>query len=403
MKKLLLFPLLTFIFSSLLFSQSAVTEKKFIKGSLSEKIKIIENLEEKESVLIPQKALFFAIENAASLSSDDELRTLVKAAVKALPDDPEKIKKIKTSTQKSISENLMTVFKLFKNTELRSAVMEKLALYSRDSLPLVVSFLNDYLETAFKTDASAENVLEEAIVALGKIGNEASLTIIYNIWAKKIWPEYQESAGVALVSLAQDSFSDVIKIFSLSQIADSAHFFALLRKSSKISQNFLCEVAENAILIAINNAEKLKAFDKDSPKFFASFQLETQEVLCEHKWSHAAQVINSNVLLAKKAWNDGSMKESDFIRIIESSVRIPSQALAQSLTDMLSECNGKVEQAGKDGNASMPAKSVVLALISALGELGDKTAFDTLLFVTYLSYPLDVIDAAKASLAKLNW
>ena len=70
---------------------------------------------------------------------------------------------------------------------------------------------------------------------------------------------------------------------------------------------------------------------------------------------------------------------------------------------MLSECNGKVEQAGKDGNASMPAKSVVLALISALGELGDKTAFDTLLFVTYLSYPLDVIDAAKASLAKLNW
>ena len=51
----------------------------------------------------------------------------------------------------------------------------------------------------------------------------------------------------------------------------------------------------------------------------------------------------------------------------------------------------------------MPARSVVLALISALGEMGDKTAFDALLFVTYLSYPIDVIDAAKASLAKLNW
>jgi hypothetical protein len=69
---------------------------------------------------------------------------------------------------------------------------------------------------------------------------------------------------------------------------------------------------------------------------------------------------------------------------------------------MLSECNGKVESFAQ-GDSKMPAKSVVLALIFALGELGDKTAFDTLLYVTYISYPLEVIDAAKASLAKLQW
>lgn len=403
MKKCFIIATFFLLFSHHIFSDTAQTEKNFIKGSLSEKIKIIENLQEKETVLIPQKALLFAIEHSASLSNDEDLIKLVIAAVNALPGEPEKIKVITPATQKSVSENLMTVFKLFKKNELRSAVMGKLELYSHDSIPLVVTFLNDYLETSFKTGAASEDVLEGAIVTIGRIGNEASLTIMYNIWATKIWPEYQESSSVALVTLAEDSFSDVIKIFSLSGIADSAHFFSLLHKSQKISQNFLCEVAENAILIAINNAEKLKAQNKDSPKIFAEFQLEAQEVLSEHKWSHSASIINSNVLLAKKAYDEGIMPESNFIKIIKTSVNIPSQALAQSLTDMLSECNGKVEQAGKSGTAEMPAKSVVLALISALGELGDKTAFDTLLFVTYLSYPLDVIDAAKASLAKLNW
>ena len=69
---------------------------------------------------------------------------------------------------------------------------------------------------------------------------------------------------------------------------------------------------------------------------------------------------------------------------------------------MLSECNGKVETANDD-KLKMPAKSVVLALISALGELGDKTSFDALLYVTYLSYPPEVVDEAKKSLAALNW
>ena len=395
--------MIAILFSSFSFADSTLTEKKFIKASLDDKIKIIESLDEKESVVIPQKALLFAIENAAILSSDQELIKLVVSSIKAFPSEPEKIQTIKKPVQKIISENLMTVFKLFNDMSLRKEAMEKLGLYSEDSLPLLVDFLNDYLSSSFKRNEPSKNILEKAIVTLGDIGNHDSLTIIYNIWASKIWPEYQESSGRALVLLAQDSFSDVIKIFSLSNIADSAHFFSLIKKSSKISENFLCEVAENALLIAINNAEKLKAYDKDSPKIFADFQLETQEVLSSHKWSHAAPVINRNVILAKKAYDEDLISENDFAKIIASSVNIPSHALAQSLTDMLSDCNGKVELAGTSEAAQMPARSVVLALISALGEMGDKTAFDALLFVTYLSYPIDVIDAAKASLAKLNW
>ena len=45
----------------------------------------------------------------------------------------------------------------------------------------------------------------------------------------------------------------------------------------------------------------------------------------------------------------------------------------------------------------------MLSLINSLGEMGDKAAFDSLLYATYLDYPEEVIAAAKNALAKLKW
>ena len=50
-----------------------------------------------------------------------------------------------------------------------------------------------------------------------------------------------------------------------------------------------------------------------------------------------------------------------------------------------------------------PVEAVVLSVIHALGGLGDKTAFDYLLYVTYLDYPQEVTDAARTALAQLKW
>ena len=397
------FILFTFLMllSSNLFAAISKNEKDFIKGSLSDKISIINKLDKKEFVPVVLKGLDFSIENVTVLENDTQLTELATACVRVLPSEPEEINNIPPADQRNISEKIMAIFKFFKDPSLRRAIMEKLEFYAGNDKELTVHFLNDYLSNAFKRNLDESKVHEGAIVTLGRIGNDESLSIIYNIWVSKIWPSYQKTTDEALVALSQDSFANVIRIMSASSIEDSAHYFSLFYKSEKISEIFLCQVAENALLIAINNVENLSA-KKGAENAFVSFLIESHEILTEHKWSHAAPVINNAVLLAKKAYDGGTMKEKDFVRIIESSVKIPSPNLAQSLTDMLSECNGKVEKASQ-GENEMPAKSVVLALISSLGELGDKTAFDALLYVTYLSYPLDVIDEAKKSLAALNW
>ena len=46
---------------------------------------------------------------------------------------------------------------------------------------------------------------------------------------------------------------------------------------------------------------------------------------------------------------------------------------------------------------------VVEAVIKTLGAIGNKSAFDSLLGVTYLNYPESVLSAAREALAGLKW
>ena len=67
------------------------------------------------------------------------------------------------------------------------------------------------------------------------------------------------------------------------------------------------------------------------------------------------------------------------------------------LSSYLAELNEQTE------NGNPCSKTVVLAVINALGLLGDKTAFDNLLYVSYIGYPEEVIEASRNALARLKW
>ena len=386
-----------------LFALPSEKEKVFVKGSLSDKINLMKESDSQQNIMLAKRGIDFVTDNYSLLSSDEDFLELTKSSILALPVESEKINQISKADLGDITKKLIAIFEIFKNKEVKAAVLSRINYYSGDDENQLIKFLNDYLSSSYKSGQSSENVLEEAIVTVGKIGNAESLSIIYSIWASKIWKEYQKSTDKALVQLSETSFADVIKIFSISRIENCLHYFNLLKNSKEISENSLCDIAENALLIAINNAEKQKEISDEDRITLAKFQLETQKVLSDHKWSHSSSVINRNMLMAKKAYDSLILSDDDFVSLISSSVNIPSQILAQILTDFLSECNGKVESASKGEAVKMPAKPVVLALISALGALGDKTAFDALLYVTYLTYPEDVIESAKASLQSLNW
>ena len=67
------------------------------------------------------------------------------------------------------------------------------------------------------------------------------------------------------------------------------------------------------------------------------------------------------------------------------------------LTAYLEDLNNLTEK----GN--VVSSDVILAVIKSLGTIGDKSAFDSLLAVTYLNYSEQVLSAARAALSGLRW
>ena len=55
------------------------------------------------------------------------------------------------------------------------------------------------------------------------------------------------------------------------------------------------------------------------------------------------------------------------------------------------------------GMLNVSDEEVLLAVIESLGALGDKAAFDNLLYVTYLPYSETITTAARTALAGLKW
>ena len=74
-----------------------------------------------------------------------------------------------------------------------------------------------------------------------------------------------------------------------------------------------------------------------------------------------------------------------------------STEAAQALALYLQLINAQTEQ------GSPYDEDILLASIIALGELGDKAAFDYLLQIGYLQYTEAVKRAAKDALLKLRW
>jgi hypothetical protein len=70
---------------------------------------------------------------------------------------------------------------------------------------------------------------------------------------------------------------------------------------------------------------------------------------------------------------------------------------AQVLALQMGFINSQVE-----GGAEFD-EDLIVALVQALGEIGDKIAFDHLLYIGYLDYPERIHAAAKDSLNRLKW
>lgn len=362
--------------------------KKFIKGNIAEKTSAVTAASGEDAETLSLKAVDFVIENRPLLGADRDLSALAVASILALPKD------FKDESDSSFWGNkLLAVFDLFEDDTVRISVLDRLSSSQSETYhDFAVTLANNYLKT-LPDDKTNSPVTEKAIVSLGNIGNSDSFKIIYDGWICDKWQTFNNEAEAAIKKLSSQSLPDVIKAISEADTSTLNKYFSLIKNNSEITNSFKAEIAENALSAAIHNTEDFSENMADA----VAVQLDALQIISENNWTRAARLADRFFPLAKEEYKTGVMSEEQFINVINYIADLSSAESAATFSDYLAELNKNAEK------NIFAAESVMLAVIKSLGEMGNKSAFDNLLYVTYLDYSDDVKNKAREALSKLKW
>ena len=393
LKKTFLF-LCIFNFAFFIFAQNTNNSKtiKFLKGNISDKTAAVREASGNEAVWLSNKAIDYSIENKAILGNDRDLDGLAVAAVLSISNDY-----VKTATEAQKTElsnklnQIYTDFQTSKTVEI--AILTKIVTL-KDSLPLdsFVKTINNNLKTQ-NLNSIDSSVLKTTLTALNQIGNAESFIIIYYFYSTNKYEQYNDDFEKTLIELSLNSMTESINIIQDVNFESLRKIYGIYTKNSKISKNNLCTIAEivlNKSILLMGNSLQVSKDDID-------LQITALKTLSENKWTRASTTALSYFQIAEKLYEAKTMNSEDFTVVISSLSSITPVTAVSPLTSYLEELN-RQKEAGAD-----VASDVVLSVIKTLGAIGDKSAFDSLLAVTYLNYEESILSAAREALAGLRW
>ena len=387
---------LLIIFSHILFlcAQNPDNEKliKFIKGNISEKTSAVREASGAESILLALKAIDFSLENKDLLGNDRELEGLAVAAILSI--SPDYIKNANDSQKSIIVSQFINLFnKFFESNTVAIATLTKYSsLYEYMQDRQFVETLNFFLKSQEikKTD---ESVIKSVLNTLQLIGNSETFLILYSILNDKDYSNIKNEIENTLVSLAFISQNEIIGLLETADVKDLSQIFKIIKKNSKISKNYICDVSEKVIsksILLLGSSSFVSQED-------ILVQLEALNNLSDNKWTRASLVAVSYFQFAKKIYNQNLMTETQFESVINCLSNVSPVDAVNPLTAYLEELNRQKE------NETDVSSAIVLSVIKTLGAIGDKSAFDSLLAVTYLDYDESILSAARKALSGLRW
>lgn len=387
---------LLIIFSHVLFlcAQNPDNEKliKFIKGNISEKTSAVREASGAESILLALKAIDFSLENKELLGNDRELEGLAVAAILSI--SPDYIKNANDSQKSIIVSQFINLFnKFFESNTVAIATLTKYSsLYEYMQDRQFVETLNFFLKSQEikKTD---ESVIKSVLNTLQLIGNSETFLILYSVLNDKDYSNIKNEIENTLVSLAFISQNEIIGLLETADVKDLSQIFKIIKKNQKISKNYICDVSEKVIsksILLLGSSSFVSQED-------ILVQLEALNNLSDNKWTRASLVAVSYFQFAKKIYNQNLMTETQFESVINCLSNVSPVDAVIPLTAYLEELNRQKE------NETDVSSAIVLSVIKTLGAIGDKSAFDSLLAVTYLDYDESILSAARKALSGLRW
>ena len=377
-----------------LFSQENVQQEEkqednkilseFTVANLEDKVLIVQNAPKNTKQLFFEQAIIFSIEKRALIESYPSYYPLLLSSINSLNNE----------ASDSTDSLLLSIYNNYSDYNIKTAVLKAFSRVKIDDKNIQKIVLDIVTNELNKEENISVDLLIDGLKALENIADISSFDIAFECYKKNISSECSLAAINTLYALSPSYNEKILSIIKTGDLSDKSIVFNIVTSNPNKDKVFTSEIAENLLSETI----KIDSEVTNQSTEQVGLQLSSFKVLSNFEWTKATDLVIKYFVLAQKEYEALLITEDEFISIINCMAKFPTTETCKVLTEYLAS------QYSETLNTGVYNAPILLAVISTLGELGDKDAFDTLLYVISCpDYTDDIISASRAALEKLKW
>jgi HEAT repeat protein len=364
-------------------------QRNFIRAGLSTKAGILRDAatDDRSAEFIGRLyefALDFSLRNAEILRDDPDMIALTALACRGAGD----------SGYTASVDALWKIFLAYRDSLTRPEALGALARLGKGNVQ-VVENLNQYLanqNNLYRSGMSPDYpTLSACISALGVLGDPASFPVLFSALIAGYPGGVSREAARALGSIQGDYRQYLIDVIRGNPPAEKAAAFQAGIGNEGFGAAERGQLAEAALEAGLS----LAGGEEDA--VVSGLRYAAAAVLTELRWTHASPLVIRHFYQVQADYQNGRVPRERLLEAVNCLGAMGSSDAAQALALQLGFLNSQTERSGEFDEA------LTLAVVNALGAIGDKSAFDYLLYISYLSYPEPVQAAAREALTRLKW
>ncbi|HOF84668.1 MAG TPA: hypothetical protein PLP41_03035 [Treponemataceae bacterium] len=362
--------------------------RNFVRASISTKIELVTDASRITTVNMTPlylDAVSFVLANYQLLGNDSQLMDIAAVAADktGFYSDPAAI------------PSLQKLFAMVTEPRVRIATLKSLAELTKQARN-DVSFLNDWFDSAITRSLEKKGEDVRVMIAcarsLGSIGAGSSFPVLFRAATSKLDSGIVSEAEKSLNAISDNYAGNILAIIREKPLYDVYAAFSFAMKREELPVVDKGAIAEAAFTRAVAHGQT-----EQRDTLYTSLVKESLDVLGSIGWSQASPAVVQFFYHVQSDYKTEKADVGMLTSVITCMGGMGTTEAAQALSIFLGLLNSETEQK-KTYN-----EQVLLSVIQSLGALGDKSAFDYLLYVGYLDYPETVKQAARDALARLEW
>jgi len=361
--------------------------RNFARASLSTKLDLLKEASQYENMgALYETGLQFVLDNAPLLQTDTLLREIAILSVNM----------IKKYNHRVAASTMLNLFKTYRDNSVRVPILLALAEVGKGNASILLE-LNNFLDTQISlhgTGIPADlQVIDALVYTIGQLGDPSSFRVLFSAYTANFSKVVSDRAVQAMSNLEGDFGRSLSNVILQEPAAAKLAALRVGLSMEALKPEQRGELAESALLVSVST---LAVAALDQAAMLELGTLAARE-LTTLGWQKASATAIRHFYNLQTRYNRNQVSKSNFLEAIALLGAMGSNEAAQALAIYLQLINTETEQ-GKSYD-----EQITLAVINNLGKLADKTAFDYLLYVSYLQYPESIKRAARDALQKLRW